>query len=159
MRVAELYTLPLRRRHIPLLHPYIREADLADMKVAGMGADQALAYGLFNGPSWGIWDKDTSIIGAGGYTTQGSVWSLWADLSPEQSRGIMARAGEWARFIRSFAGADKWLWNVYLQGNRQTEAFLRASHCVNIDKENPIQHDGRVFIPFHLKTAEELSRV
>lgn len=157
--IADLYTLPLRERHIPLLAPYIREADLVDMKVAGMSAQEALAYGLFLGPAWGVWERGVGIIGAGGYTKQGAIWSLWADLSPEQSRGVMARAGEWARFIRSYAGGDKWLWNIYLKGNRQTEAFLRASHCVNIDKESSILHDGREFIPFHLKTAEELARV
>lgn len=144
--------------HIWQLAPNIREHDLADMKTEGMTAEDALFYGHASGRSWGVVWEDR-CIGAGGFTDEGAIWSLWADLTPEQSRWVLSQASFWAQIIREKAGPNKWLWNVYLQGNRLSETFLRATHCVNIDKEHPIEHEGRVFIPFHLKSAEELSRV
>lgn len=140
------------------LSPVLREADLMDLKVKEMDPLEVLEAGLDGGPAWAVY-RSGFILGAGGFTWEGAVWSMWRDLRPLEAREVMRMTPKWARWVREVAGPDKWLWNVYLQGNRQTEAFLRASHCVTIDKEHPIEHDGRVFIPFHLKSAEELSRV
>lgn len=153
---ADLKAKPLTMDDIFCLHDRIREADLIDLKNQDASAFEALLEGVNSGEAWAIYD-DEDLIGAGGFTDQGYVWSLWTDLSLRQSLGIMKKAEGWARVLRMRAGPRP-LQNVFVEGNRVTEAFLRRTRCVNIQEDCPLTYNGRTFIPFFLKPLAELPR-
>lgn len=154
--VADLKAKPLTLDDIFCLHERIREADLMDLKCQDASALEALFEGLTSGEAWGIFD-DGVIIGAGGFTDQGYVWSMWVDLSLRQSMGIMKKAEGWARVLRMRAGQVP-LQNVFVEGNRATETFLKRTRCVDIQEDCPLTYNGRTFIPFFLKPLAELPR-
>ena len=154
--IADLQVRPLTVEGIVALAPRIREQDLLDLKHQDASAFECLMLGL-EGQAWGVYDGDV-IVGAGGFTDHGFIWSLWATLSEAQGRGLMQKVVGWARVMRLLAGR-RFLQNVYLKGNRATERFLKSTRCVTIDETLELPYQGRSFIPFHLKAFEELPNV
>jgi len=154
--IADLQARPLTIEGIMDLAPVIREEDLLDLKCQNSSAFECLMLGL-EGHAWGIYEGDL-IVGAGGFTAHGFVWSLWRDMTEEQKRGVMQKAVGWARIMRLLAGKAL-LQNVYLKGNHKTERFLKATRCVTIDEGTELVYQGRTFIPFFLKPYEELPNV
>lgn len=148
--------VPLTMHHAEMLAPYVRSSDCADLKTHDSTPWEALRHGVaMDGESWAVMDGEV-IIGAGGWTALGSVWTLWADLSRTQAKEVLRMAPAWCRIMA--IRAKRPLQNVYLAGNSQTEHFLRATKCVDIlDQE--VLYEGRTWIPFFLKPLEDMPSV
>jgi len=153
---ANFYPERLNYAHILSLAPRIREADLRDLTLHEGDPEQALISGLSSGEAYAVLHEGT-VIGAGGWTVEGAIWTLWADLTLGQSKQLLKWSRPWARVIA--IRAKRPLSNVYLRGNTTTERWLKATRCVNILDDHPIQWQGREYIPFHLKPLEELPYV
>lgn len=135
----------------------MRQADLDDLLAHQGDPQQALLWAVeAPGEAYGIWDED-QLIGAGGWTRSGSVWSLWADLSPAQARAVLRQAASWARIIA--IRARRPLYNVFRADNRVTDRWLELTRCVDIDRRNVIVWEGQSFVPFYLKSLERLPYV
>ena len=85
------------------------------------------------------------------------MWTLWADLTLSQYKGLMRRVPFWARFLA--VRAHRRLENSYLQGNTTTRKWLAATRCVNFLDDQPLTWEGKTFIPFTLKPLEHLPDV
>ncbi len=146
----------LTHDHVLRLAPSIREEDLLDLKVHGSNPYQALEMAeIMPGEAWAV-VEDELLIGAGGWTEVGSVWTLWANLSLGQAKEVLHMAAPWCRIMA--IRAKRPLGNIFLKGNRATERFLRATKCVDILEET-IHHDGREWTPFFLKPLEAMPSV
>lgn len=155
--MANLVPVPLTIDHVWDLAPRLRKADLDDLTVHNSHPRGALLAALSEpGEAFAVLDGD-KVIGAGGWTKAGSVWTLWADLTRGQAKDLIRLSRPWARIIA--IRAKRPLQNVYLKGNRATEGWLRATGCVTILDDNPIVWQGREYIPFFLKPLEELPYV
>ena len=155
--MANLVPVPLTADHAWDLAPRLRAADLADLTIHGSNPNKALLAAIdMPGEPYAILD-DGVVIGAGGWTKAGSVWTLWQDLSVGQAKALLKWCPAWARIMAIRSGRP--LQNVYLKGNLATESWLKATRCVNILDESPIMWQGREYIPFFLKPLEELPYV
>lgn len=151
-----IYPEKLTLAHAAALAPRVRKADLDDLKNHGAGADYALAMALTTpGEAWAVM-HDGVPIGAGGWTKDGCIWTLWADLSLGQAREVMKMVVPYARIIA--IRANRPLHNWYREGNRATEHFLRATRCVDFT-EKRATITGRPYRHFKLKALEDLPNV
>lgn len=156
-----IYPERLTLAHAAALAPRVRRADLDDLKNHEAGAEYALALALVEpGEAWAVMypseNATPQVIGAGGWTESGSVWTLWADLTRGQARDVMRMVVPYARIlaIRSRRPLSNW----YNTENAATEHFLRATHCVDfMDVQATI--GGRPFRRFTLKPLEDLPNV
>lgn len=130
-----IYPTPLTLRLAADLAPWIRKADLDDLKRHDLGIDYALATALVTpGEAWAVMHKQgpnspSELIGAGGWTCEGVVWTLWADLSRGQARDVLRMAVPYARILS--IRAKQPLYNFYRADNAATEHFLKATGCVD----------------------------
>ena len=154
--MTQLTPVPLNYGHILSLAPRMRQADLLDLTVHGGDPEGALVSGLASGEAYAVL-SDGVVIGAGGWTVEGSIWTLWADLTTPQARELLRWAGRWARVLA--IRSKRPLSNVFLRGNTLTERWLRLTRCVDIDYANPIHWQGRDYLAFRLKPLEELPYV
>ncbi len=154
--MTTLIPRPLTERHAKLFSHRIRRADLDDLHTSGQYPYAALLDAIEAGEAYGIWDG-IDIIGAGGWTRDGNVWSLWTDLSVSQSKALIKNAVPWARIIA--IRARRPLGNFFLRGNTVTDGWLRLTRCVEILDDRPLTWQGRTYIPFYLKPLEELPLV
>lgn len=150
--------VPYTIGHATALSRKLRKADLIDLHQHEQDPRAALSYPLETGDeSWAVMDGD-AVIGAGGWTRAGSVWTLWADLSMRQSRELLRMTPAWARII-SIRSKGRILGNVFRKGNRLTQHWLEMSGCVDIHHETPLTSEWGTFIPFRLKPLERLPNV
>lgn len=164
--MTSLSYIPLGFTHCSLLAPHLRSGDRVECAVSEMTPLQSLRYGQASGPSWAVVEGEVPtdgrsyphVLGAGGYTHAGALWSYWRDLSARQSRALMKLTPEWMRGIRDHAG-DRQLGNLVWDCNGPALAWLRQSHCFHIDLDKRIVLGKYDFIPFTLKSAEELANV
>lgn len=155
--MTTLVPKPLTREDALDLGPRIRQADIDDLTVHRSNPTEALLGALaVPGESYGVWDGE-HLIGAGGWTEAGHVWTLWTDLSSAQSRALLKACIPWARImaIRSMRP----LGNVFLTENHVTRAWLRATRCVELLDVPPIMWQGFEYTPFRLKPLEQLPYV
>ncbi len=133
----------------------LREGDKVDCWRHDQSGCRALKAGMEAGPAWGVWDlREGSLIGAIGWNTQGNIWSLWSDLTGEQTKEVMHLTVPAIRSLVSMAGGIP-LGNYVWEGNRLTIAWLKASHCFNF-LDDRIRIGDKDFIPFKAKPYEEL---
>lgn len=166
-----LVPVPLTYQHIRDLAPRVRAADIADLTVHGNDPEQALVSGMTAGeayaimdtgnpkPAWlpdSAWDEGR-VIGAGGWTVTGGAWTLWADLTRQQSRALLKIAPAWARIMA--IRAKRPLGNYFLTGNTVTERWLRATGCVTILDGHEMLWQDRSYTPFFVKPLEALPYV
>lgn len=156
-----IYPEKLTLAHAAALAPRLRAEDVADLKDHGAGAEGALARALVEeGEAWAIISRKEgwpdTVIGAGGWTATGYVWTLWADLSVGQARDVLRMAIPYARILAIRSGRP--LENWFREGNEATASFLRATGCVDFTEERAMIGD-RLFRRFKLKSLEDLPRV
>lgn len=158
--------VPLDRAHCALLSPHVRRHDRIEAAVAGRSIDGSLLYGLSAGPAWAVISDRPSgpyftdwphVLGIGGYTHMGAIWSFWRELAGDESRAVMRLTPEWMRAIRDHAGHVE-LANYFWTGNTAARLWLRGSYCFHIAEEE-VDIGGFPFIQFSLKSAEELANV
>lgn len=154
--MTQLVPVPLNYGHILQLAPKLQASDLADLTLHEGDPEGALISGLSSGEAYAVLDGDT-VIGAGGWTVEGAVWSLWADLSKGQAKELLRWAARWARVIA--IRSKRPLGNVYRSGNHKTARWLKLTKCVTILDDHPIMWNGQTYIPFHLKPLEDLPYV
>lgn len=148
---------PLRPSDCDYLAKNIRRADLLDLTIHGENPRDALLHGIEHGEAYGVWDGP-QLIGAGGWTKEGAVWTLWREgMTKAQSRELLKQCVPWARIMA--IRAKRPLSNVFLSNNRVTERWLRATRCVDILDDVLIPWQGRLYVPFHLKALEDLPYV
>lgn len=154
----------LRRQDVRDLAGRLRDGDVQDCLAHEHTPEEALLGGWQGGPSWGVWDGDC-LIGAGGWTFDGAIWTLWSDLTRSQSLALMRVTPSWARKIAEHANEHiKWyqperrLQNAVWEDNRLTIAWLRATRCVDF-LDTRLQFGDKWFIPFFLKPLAELPNV
>lgn len=162
-----LSTEALRWDYVKRLAPFIRRSDVVECAVNGNTPEESMLWALEagRGRSWVVLDEGCPI-GAYGWTQHGAIWSLWADLLPDQAKDV---ARNTAGYIRAVVA--NWersgqmpqfnvpLRNAVWEDNRHALAWLRASHCFNIKVDEPILIGHRRFIPFETKTLGELANV
>lgn len=147
----------LRWEDCETLAPKIRRADLEDLTINRSNPLRALQGAIhMPGEAFGIWDGD-QIVGAGGWTTSGTVWTLWQELTFGQAKALAKNCAPWARIMAIRSARP--LQNVFLQGNAATRRWLESTRCVDILDDHPLTWEGRTFIPFFLKPLEQLPYV
>jgi hypothetical protein len=155
-----LIAVPLTPYWCAVLGPKVREADKVDCIAHDQDATQALLAGCGAGPAAAILDiKTRQPVGAVGWTFDGNIWSLWIDLTPEQSRELMRHTKSAVFFMATRAAeVGVLLSNVVWDQNRTTLAWLRASKCFDFPR-GEMHHGGKTFLPFFVKPLEELIHV
>lgn len=153
---TRLVPKPLRGSHCYDLGSRLRQADLDDLTLHEEQPIRALLQGMRAGEAYSVWDGH-EIIGAGGWTEEGRVWTLWADLTVAQSRELLRMSRPWARILA--IRAKRPLSNVFLAGNAVTERWLRMTDCVDILDAELLPWQGRMYVPFYLKPLERLPNV
>ena len=158
---GHIYPEPLTIQHAASLEPRVRKADRDDLKNHRAGAEYALALALtLPGEAWAImWAEDNAtpvVIGAGGWTEAGAVWTLWADLTLAQSKAMMRMIVPYARILA--IRANRPLWNYYGMRNDATEKFLKATRCVDFTGDVSY-FSGRYWNKFMLKPLEDMPHV
>lgn len=148
---------PLDGDYCRYLGPKLQASDIADLTLHHQCPDEALFSALsIPGQAYCVRDGDTPI-GAGGWTEEGAVWTLWTDLTISQSAALLRCCVPWARIMA--IRAERPLHNVFLASNSITASWLEATRCVNILYNRPLTWHGREYIPFFLKSLEELPYV
>lgn len=152
----KLYLAPLTETLCILLGKKLCAADLIDCAAHDYDGEAALRDCMDGGPSCAVMDGLT-VVGALGWTDAGYIWSLWMDLTPEQSREIM----RWTpKLIKEMAhDAARPLCNVVWEGNDRTIAWLKASHCFTFLDNQRLSYKDRVFLPFFVKPLGDLQHV
>lgn len=151
-----IYPEKLNLAHALYLSTRIRKADLDDLKLHGAGAEYTLAAALvIPGEAWAVMHEGVPV-GCGGWTEEGLVWTLWTELSSEASKEMMRMVVPYARILA--IRAKRPLGNWFASGNRATERFLRATHCVDI-ADQPTYLAGKAWTRFSLKSLEDLPNV
>lgn len=155
-----LIAVPLTPYWCTVLGPKVREADRVDCIAHDQDPTRALFTGCGAGPAAAILDRETrQPVGAVGWSYSGNIWSLWVDLTPEQSRELMRSTKAAVYFMASRAAEHGILLsNVVWDQNRVTRAWLKASKCFDFP-EGEMQYGGKTFLPFFVKPLEELINV
>lgn len=157
----------LADEHIELFLPKIRYTDRVEIELNGLSPKWSLRHGQQAGPAWAVikWQEPTpgkfewpEVIGVGGYSHMGALWSYWKDLSAAESKALLRETPDWLRGIRALAG-DMTLRNYVWEGNVAARRWLRLSHCFDIREDQAIDIGGKSCIPFSLLSSEELARV
>lgn len=156
-----IYPERLTLAHAASLSPRVRKADLDDLKDQEAGADYALAMALTEpGEAWAVMHRSENatpqVIGAGGWTKRGAIWTLWTDLTLSQAKDMMKMVVPYARIIS--IRAQRPLWNYYREGNKATEHFLRSTGCIDFSEEVGYI-GGAPYRRFFLKPLEDLPNV
>lgn len=136
------------------------EHDLLECNATGHLPYQSLVWGAEGGWSQTVFDGELPI-GAYGWTRfERTIWSYWvADLSSEQSRVIRINTVPVIRSMVAAAGKGMPLHNVVHEDNRRALAWLRASHCFNIEVDKRLVVGDQRFVPFYAKPLSELPSV
>lgn len=150
---------PLMWHHAKRLSRVVRKADVLEcLAGSGMGPYQAMLEGINRGPCWAAFvDGDAVPVGAWGWTHEGAVWSMWRDLTSNESRELLRHTPEMVAEMVS--ARDGVLENYVWENNTQALAWLRASKCFNIDLDRVIILGNHRFIHFATKPLEELPDV
>jgi len=89
-----------------------------------------LAGATTTGQAWTALSPER-ILGAYGYTDEGTIWSLWAELSREESMAVLAHTPLWVRTLLHESGRE-WLYNWVSLANRPAIAWLKMSGCFDV---------------------------
>lgn len=158
---ARLSGVPMRWEDIGQLGPLIRETDRRDCVAHDCNPELALLDAFTAGRAWtALWNLDVGEpqpLGCFGWTHTGFIWSLWVDLTREQSLALMSRAQSVIKGMAREAGAAgiASLCNTVRTDNLLTIAWLRASKCFDFPRP-AIEHDGHRYLPFFVKPLGDL---
>lgn len=161
MSIGYIYPEKLTLQRAAELAPRVRQADRDDLKTQGEGPDHALVLAMaLPGEAWAVmWQaggEEAQVIGAGGWTEEGVIWTLWADLSLGQARAVMRMVVPYARIMS--IRAQRPLSNFYAMRNNATEKFLKATRC--IDFTGDVRYfSGRYWNHFTLKPLKDMPDV
>lgn len=147
----------LAAHHCRRLAPEVCEPDRLDLIAHGADPASALESALScPGEAWAVGYHDGPVLGAFGWTEEGSIWSMWRDLSRGEQKRLLKMTPQVIRAIAE--DAQRPLSNVVWEGNRRVIAWLRASKCFTFLDSRFIWED-RPYIPFFVKPLGDLPHV
>lgn len=139
------------------LAPKIRREDLVECMANDHTALEALAVGAQDpdGAAWSVWSlrgprKPKEIVGAFGWSGQGSIWCLWSELSTAEARFVLQNTRKWVKMLVRQSGRE-YLENAVWSGNTKAIGWLQASKCFNIDMR-PVDIKGLDFYRFRTRS-------
>ena len=115
-----------------------------------------LAGATTTGQAWTALDGDR-ILGAYGYTDEGTIWSLWSELSREESMAVLLHTPLWVRTMLHESGRE-WLYNFVSVGNEQAIAWLKLSGCFDVS-DRVVTFSGMSARYFRTKPKKALAHV
>jgi hypothetical protein len=140
---------PLSASFCEELAPLVSEGDKIDLFAHGYEPLGALLDGVeAEGQAWQV-RVDGKPAGAFGWTTEGSIWSMWTPMTYSQKAALLTLS---PAFISSMSqDAGRVLYNFIWEGNLPTRKWLEATGCFEFDVDNPVVFDDRNFLPFWVK--------
>ncbi|WP_420381678.1 hypothetical protein [Novosphingobium sp.] len=152
-----IWIAPLAKHHCQLLAPLVCEADRLDLIAHGSDAGAALATALqVPGGAWAAGYHDGPLWGAFGWTEEGSIWSMWRELTRGEQKRLLKLTPEVVRALAEDAGRP--LGNVVWEGNSRVISWLKASKCFTF-LDNPFMFEDRPYMPFFVKPLGDLLNV
>ena len=97
------------------------------------------------------------ILGAYGYTDEGTIWSLWSELSREESMAVLTHTPLWVRTMLHESGRE-WLYNWVSLANQKAIAWLKLSGCFDVS-DRVVTFSGMSAHYFRTKPKEVLAGV
>lgn len=122
-----LLAVPLTWDHCLALAPRISEGDTQECLAVGRTPLQALAGGTLSGQAFAAIRSGThEPVGAFGFTSWRTIWSLWGEMTLGERRQVLRETREWARDLVRLSGFPV-LHNWVPAGSPQTVRWLEAS--------------------------------
>lgn len=137
---SDLTAVPLTWTLCKRLAGNLRESERIECMASGHQPEQALAAALFD-KGWSravVAEEGPKAIpvGAFGYTSNGTIWSLWGSLSRKQSVRILKESKEWTAGMVRRSGRLL-LHNVVHSKNTSAIAWINATGAFWMDTTNP----------------------
>lgn len=117
------------------LAPVIRKADLLECRNDPLGM---FVYGMHSGDAWTCWHVNEDwrppvekLMGAYGYTDEGTIWALFRDLSLIESMAVLRHTRLWVRSLLA-QSRQPWLYNFVHVDNEAAVGWLVATGCFDI---------------------------
>lgn len=149
-----LHTTGLTWEHCESLAPRLAAGDNFECLALGRTPEQSLAMGLLMGPAWAVCRGGTGTpIGAFGYTPQGTVWSLWAQLSTGEAFRVLDGTSAWVREMVHQSGLPV-LHNYAACANRAALTWLRLAKCFSVNPD-PVAINGHDYLYFETTRRPE----
>lgn len=140
---------PLDKSLCHELAPKVSEGDRIDLLAHGYEPLGALLDGIeAEGQAWGV-RVDGTAVGAFGWTTEGSIWSLWADLTLSQKVALLRLSPAFISAMVKDSGVR--LSNLVWEGNSVTRKWLEATGCFDFFVDSPQVWDHKTYIPFAVR--------
>lgn len=135
--MPRLTAVPLTWEHCEALAGRIADEDTSECLAMGHTPLQALAGGCMLGEGFAVIRADSfTPVGAFGWTTEGTIWSLWAELSPKESVQVLRESGVWVRTLVLRSPFDA-LHNHVATANRRALKWIRTTGAFWIDDPEP----------------------
>ena len=149
---------PLAPGHCADLAPTVCEADRLDLISHGFNPEAALETALGEpGEAWAVGYADGTVLGAFGWTEEGSIWSMWKNLTRGEQKRLLKLTPQVVRAM--VEDAKRPLGNVVWEGNKRVISWLRASKCFTFLDTDPYVWEGRPYLPFFVKPLGDLLNV
>lgn len=147
--MAALTAIPLTWEHCVALAPRISHEDTLECLAMGHTPIQALAGGCMLGEGFAVIRSDSyTPVGAFGWTTEGTIWSLWSELSPKESAQVLRDTGQWVRTLVMRSPFEE-LHNHVATANGRALKWLRRSGAFWVQDEDA--EDDRGFLYFETR--------
>lgn len=138
---------PLTAAHCEALAPHVSEDDRLDLAASDHSPEVALASGLREpGEAWACGIDEDHILGAFGWTTYGTVWSMWRPLTLGEKKDLLRLAPKFIRAMVADAGG-RTLGNIVAADNRNVRDWLNATGCITF-LDTTLTWRDREYVPF-----------
>jgi len=133
------------------LHP----DDAYECAAMGRTPEGSMAWVILSGqPSWCVYRTCTGTpVGAFGFTTEGTIWSLWTALGRRESLMVLEHTRPWVtRMATDFlkvAEVPNTLSNLVAKRNQRGITWLKMSKCFGFG--TPVEINGEGWLPFFVK--------
>jgi hypothetical protein len=132
------------------LAPRVSEGDRIDLLAHGYEPLGALLDGVdAEGQAWGV-RVDGVAVGAFGWTSEGSIWSLWSNLTMTQKVALLRLSPAFISAMVKDSGLR--LSNLVWEGNEVTRKWLEATGCFEFFIDMPQVWDNKNYIPFAVRS-------
>lgn len=140
----------LTPEHCEALAPHVCEEDRRDLVAHDSDPHAALQSALrVPGEAWAAGlAEGGEVLGAFGWTSLGTIWSMWRPLTRCEARDALTWAPHFIQAMVEDAGMR--LGNIVWEGNSQTIRWLEATNCFTfLDKHLTL--GNRSYVPFLTK--------
>lgn len=153
-----LHVEPLTIKAGEELAPTLRHMDRLEVTAHGFTPKDALWFAAMNpSRSWALYGPD-GIIGAFGYSTLGTIWSLFTLLTPKECVVITKETPRWVKAMVEDSGLPT-LANAVATANLQAVRWLKSSGAFTLNEARGYSFGGLNWLPFQTKPLSELSPI